>query len=153
MREAVANVRVIEKLPNAATARTDDAEPIRHWLTDFARAVREVDYEAGRRMFAPDVIGFGTVNEILHGLDALESRQWRSVWGITRGFDFDYSTVHIDLAGDRAAAVALWSSQGRNDRGWFDRQGRATFLFARRGGDWRAVHSHLSLVPVPPAKR
>jgi ketosteroid isomerase-like protein len=150
MREAVAHVRVIDKSPNAANVRADGKERIRCWLADFARAVREVDYEAGRRMFAPEVIGFGTVNEMLHGLDALESRQWRSVWGITRGFDFDYSTAQIDVFGERASAIALWSSQGRNDRGWFDRHGRATFLFALRGGEWRAVHSHLSLAPPAP---
>src|SRR5690606_18612958 len=35
--------------------------PICVWLEAFARAVRDRDYDAGRRMFAPDVVSFGTV--------------------------------------------------------------------------------------------
>jgi ketosteroid isomerase-like protein len=122
---------------------------IASWLAQFAQAVRAQDYRAGRELFAFDVVSFGTVNEVLHGLDALEERQWRKVWSVTRGFDFDYTSAHIELNADRAWAVALWSSQGNDPGrgGWFDRHGRATFVFARRGGRWLAVHSHFSLVP------
>jgi ketosteroid isomerase-like protein len=117
------------------------------WLTQFARAVRDVDYPKGRTLFAPDVVSFGTVNEILAGLDELEARQWRNVWGVTRGFDFDYASVQTHVKGDAGWAVALWSSQGRNAGGWFDRHGRCTFVFEKRHGRWLAVHSHFSLVP------
>jgi len=122
---------------------------INNWLSEFARAVRAADYDAGRRMFAQDVVSFGTINEILDGRDQLETRQWRNVWSVTRGFDFDYTSVRNHVQADHAWAVALWSSEGRNQTGWFARQGRATFVFEKRDGRWLAVHSHLSLVPPP----
>jgi len=122
-------------------------QEIHAWLRSFSRAVREVDYATGRSMFAEDVVSFGSINEMLDGLDELESRQWRNVWGVTRGFEFDYSSIRICADGDQAWAVALWSSQGRNHKGWFNRQGRSTFIFERRDGRWVAVHTHFSLVP------
>ena len=122
-------------------------QEIQEWLRNFARAVREVDYATGRTMFADDVVSFGSINEMLEGLDELESRQWRNVWGVTRGFDFDYSSIRCRADGEQAWAVGLWSSQGRNHKGWFNRQGRSTFIFERRDGRWVAVHTHFSMVP------
>jgi ketosteroid isomerase-like protein len=119
------------------------------WLADFAAAVREQDYAAGRALFAFDVVSFGSINEMLHGLDALEHAQWRRVWSVTRGFDFDYTSAHVEVVGDRAWVVALWRSEGNDPKrgGWFERRGRATFVLARRAGRWLAVHSHFSLLP------
>ena len=139
----------MEKNQAVSAAVIDDrrALDLLDWLTQFARAVREVDYGSGRKLFAVDVVSFGTVNEILAGLDELEAKQWRNVWGVTRGFDFDYSSLQTHMKGDHGWAVALWSSQGRNVSGWFDRHGRCTFVFEKRHGQWLAVHSHFSLVP------
>jgi len=44
---------------------------LRAWLDAFASAVREVDYASGEKLFAPDVVGFGTVGVLLSGLDTL----------------------------------------------------------------------------------
>jgi ketosteroid isomerase-like protein len=121
------------------------------WLRDFAQAVRDEDYDRGRTLFHADACAFGTRNDLMRGLDTLCARQWRSVWGVTRGFDFDYPSAVIRICGDSAFAAALWCSQGRRDDGtWFDRHGRATYILQRFDGRWLAVHSHHSMAVERP---
>jgi ketosteroid isomerase-like protein len=133
----------------AVFAQSNTGNEIQQWLTEFAQCVRDEDYAAGRQMFAEDTVSFGSVSEILEGLDQLESRQWRRVWGVTRGFDFDYGSMRCATSGETGWAVALWSSEGGHQTGWFQREGRATFILEKRDGRWLAVHSHFSLVPAP----
>lgn len=123
-------------------------DSIRNWLEDFSQAVREVDYEAGRRLFAPEAVGFGTVTPMAVGLDALVDRQWMRVWNVTRGFRFDASTLVGAVDGNAAWAVVRWSSEGQRDGGWFTRTGRSSFVFRRDPTGWLAVHSHFSLDPA-----
>lgn len=124
-------------------------DDIRSWLEAFSAAVRAVDYERGRAMFAPDVVGFGTFATMLVGLDNLVAGQWRHIWGVTRDFAFRLDVLRGGVAGDHAWAAVPWDSRGQNpDGSWYDRPGRATFVFERRDGRWLAVHSHLSLVPT-----
>ena len=119
------------------------------WFDRFARCVRERDFEGGERLFDPDVVAFGTRNEMMLGLAALREMQWLPTWNSTRDFRFVEGTLHIDVcpAGELAWGGALWASRGEpGDRPGFDRRGRATFGFAR-GECWRCTHSHLSLTP------
>ena len=121
---------------------------LRAWLDDFALAVREVDYDAGQQLFAPDVVGFGTVGVLLSGRDTLMAAQWKRVWGVTSGFCFDMDQVTTRIHGDVAWILVPWASRtGRADRGPLDRKGRATYILQRRGGNWLAVHTHHSLDP------
>jgi hypothetical protein len=99
------------------------------WLDAFAAAVRTRNYAAARRLFAPGVIGFGTV-ACVDSLDNLELLQWRQVWEATSGFRFETATVLGD------AIAATWSSDG-------GRRGRATIVLA----EGLAVHTHFSLSP------
>lgn len=122
--------------------------PIRTWLRRFAAAVRSRDYAAGARLFAPDVVGFGTVAADVRDIDALVARQWRVIWAASQDFDFDHSSSHVHVAGDHAWAAALWSSSGQpGGKLARRRSGRATIVFRRINGRWRAVHSHFSLTP------
>ena len=135
-----------------ATAAAFVAE-LRDWLDAFAAAVRAVDYAAGERLFAPDVVGFGTVGVLLCGRDTLMQLQWRRVWGATSGFRFDMQHLTIGGDGNTAWLAVPWSSRtGRCGDGPHDRTGRATYVLQRRNGRWLAVHSHHSLDPsgLPP---
>ena len=126
---------------------------LRDWLDAFAAAVRSVDYAAGERLFAPDVVGFGTVGILLSGRETLMDSQWRRVWGVTSGFRYDMRQVSVGVEGDMAWIAVPWSSRtGRSGEGPHDRSGRATYVLQRRNGRWLAVHSHHSLDPsgVPP---
>lgn len=126
-----------------------DLVEIRAWLEAFATTVRAVDYERGREMFSPDVVGFGTYAGIREGLDALEDGQWRHIWGVTRGFRFRLDELRAGASGNLAWVAVPWDSEGKRDGQWFARPGRATLILECRDGRWLAIHSHFSLYPVP----
>src|SRR6201988_4196081 len=104
------------------------------WLATFEAACRGQDFEAGRRLFAPDAMAFGTYATAVHGLDNIEREQWRQIRPRTRGFRLD---AHPDGAGagDSAWVAATWASEATGPDGQtFTRHGRATFNLARRDG-------------------
>lgn len=126
-----------------------DLQAIRQWLEEFSAAVRAVDYERGKTMFAQEVVGFGTYAGMLEGLDNLAAGQWQNIWGVTRGFTFRLDDLRWGVSGDQAWVAVPWDSQGREpDGSWFDRPGRATIVLERRDGRWLAIHTHFSLYPV-----
>jgi ketosteroid isomerase-like protein len=129
-------------------------------MAGFSRAVRDVDYEAGRRYFDQDVVSCGTRTDVMLGRDRLEEEQWRGVWPRTEGFVFTRWWIadwQVTGAGDVwVLAVAEWTSEAREalggDRG---RGGRATLGLRGReppaAGSpvpLRCVHSHFSLNPT-----
>jgi ketosteroid isomerase-like protein len=123
------------------------------WLGAFAAAVRAKDFAAGRALFDPGVIAFGTVCPRADGLDQLVEDQWSVIWNGTSGFDFDYATAECFVAGAQASIVATWTSTGFTpDRRPFQRRGRATLVLHASNGLWKAVHSHFSLTPTPAAE-
>jgi ketosteroid isomerase-like protein len=125
-----------------------EEQRIREWLEEFSDAVRNVDYERGKTMFAEDVVGFGTYASMLEGLDRLVEGQWKNIWGVTREFRFRLEEMHVGVSGDLAWVAAPWDSEGQlSDGTWYDRPGRATIILERRNGKWLAKHTHLSLYP------
>jgi len=141
----------------SAAGETDNRmrAEVRQWLEDFSAAVRAVDYAAGEKMFAPDVVGFGTVGVMLKGLQTLINSQWKHVWGVTSGFHFHMDHLTCSGAGDVAWAAVPWTSWGRTRDGQgFVRHGRGTYILHRRNGKWLAVHTHHSLDPsgTPPGE-
>ncbi len=119
------------------------------WLKAFSAAVRSRDYNTGKRLFAPEAMGFGTYGDRLDGLEPLVEHQWRTIWEITRGYDFDYENMELGVNDQLGWAAVTWTSQKQNPQGvWQTRPGRATFIFEKRKGQWLAIHSHHSLHPT-----
>lgn len=119
------------------------------WFDLFAGCVRRRDIQAAEQLFDPQVVAFGTRNEMMIGRDSLRDLQWRPTWDATKGFQFLNETIHLDFAlgGENAWGCCLWTSRAEpGDQPGFDRRGRATFGFARSDA-WRCTHSHLSLTP------
>jgi len=148
---SIALLSMIYRVPASSFARasTEAPEIIREWLSAFAQAVRSRDLNAGRALFAPDVVSFGTFASAMVGLDELAERQWSYIWNRTCGFTFDFKALHATIEGDFAWAAVPWQSQGlAGDGGTFLRTGRATYILQRRGERWLAVHSHHSLNPA-----
>jgi len=125
------------------------AAEIHDWLTRFAACVHEVDYAAARPFWHPDIIVFGTHQELVRGLSAWTDTQWDNVWPRTQDFAFDLVNTAVLASPDGAMAVAItpWTSTGFHPDGTrFDRPGRATVTLARKpDGRWIGVHSHMSL--------
>ena len=131
----------------------DPEEAVSQWFERMGRYCAAVDYEGARSIFAEDVVAFGTNMEIETGLDALQARQWETIWPNIEGFRFDIEHARSFGKGDRAWEVATWSSTGFDDSGRpFARPGRATVVLELRDGRWLAVHTHFSLVPGTPKR-
>ena len=133
-------------IPQADAATTAE---VKDWLEHFAVCVREVDYAAARPFWHPDVVIFGTYQELVRGLSAWQETQWNNVWPRTAEFRFDLANTAVLAApgGAMAVAIAPWTSTGFHDDGTpFRRPGRATIVLARQSdGRWLGVHSHMSL--------
>lgn len=118
------------------------------WLEVFAGHVRAVDYASARPMWHPDLLAFGTFNDVIQGLETAIATQWDNVWPRTADFAFDLAGTHVLASADGSMAVAVtpWTSTGFHpDGSRFDRPGRATMTYAKHDGAWRCVHSHMSL--------
>ncbi len=110
--------------------------------------MRARDFDAGRELFDPDVVSFGTVAAMVEGRRELETEQWAATWACTAEFDFDYARAASFQVGGGVCVAAPWSSLGLRDNGPpFQRLGRATLLLLPGGDGLIAAHSHFSLMP------
>ncbi len=118
------------------------------WLETFSSYVREVDYASAKPLFHPDVLAFGTHNDVIPGLQAWVDTQWNNVWPKTTDFRFTVAQVRVLASADGTMATVLapWTSTGYNPDGTpFDRPGRATMVFTKFPDGWLCTHSHMSL--------
>jgi ketosteroid isomerase-like protein len=123
------------------------------WLKEWERLINEVDFAAARRLFSEHVVSFGTLAEVLRGLDELEHQQWRKIWPTIADFTFEGPNIlTFDDAPGIASIIVLWHSKGRTkDGGWYPRKGRATLILKEEKSGLRCIHSHLSMEPgIPP---
>lgn len=129
-------------------ADAETAAFFRDWLETFSGHVREVDYASARPLFHPDVLAFGTHDDVISGIDTWIATQWDNVWPRTTDFRFQLDRARVLASPDAAMASVLapWTSTGYHPDGTpFDRPGRATLVFARSPDGWLCVHSHMSL--------
>jgi ketosteroid isomerase-like protein len=118
------------------------------WLERFSGHVREVDYASARPLFHPDILAFGTHNDVVAGLDSWNATQWDNVWPKTTDFRVTLAQARIlaSADGSMATVVVPWTSTGYHPDGTaFDRPGRATMVFSKGADGWLCVHSHMSL--------
>jgi ketosteroid isomerase-like protein len=130
------------------TANPEITQFFRQWLETFAGYVRAVDYASARPLFHPDVLAFGTHNDVIPGLDQWVATQWDNVWPKTTDFRFVLGQASILASPDgmMATVIAPWTSTGYHADGKpFRRPGRATMVFSRNADGWLCMHSHMSL--------
>jgi len=130
------------------TANKEMAEFFRQWLETFAGYVREVDYASARPLFHPDVLAFGTHNDVISGIDTWVATQWDSVWPKTSDFRFVLEQASVLSSPDQMMATVIvpWTSTGYHPDGKpFPRPGRATMVFSNGADGWICMHSHMSL--------
>jgi ketosteroid isomerase-like protein len=130
-----------------------DADPataafFRSWLEQFSAYVRDVDYAAARPLWHPEVVIFGTHQDLLQGIETYIATQWDNVWPRTADFRFNLNQTRVLASDDGSLAIVIapWTSTGFDrDGSRFDRPGRASMVFHRAEGRWLCVHSHMSL--------
>jgi ketosteroid isomerase-like protein len=128
----------------------DDLAGVKQWFRRLYEHVQAVDYEGARRLFAEDMIAFGTFENFITGRDRVEQGQWRNVWGVTSGFHFRDEDIRAIVSADRLTAIGMgvFTSTGYHEDGTpYDRPGRTTVALSRLaiGDDWIADHTHMSL--------
>ena len=105
------------------------------------------DYASARPLFHPDVLAFGTYNDVISGIDQWVAMQWDNVWPKTTDFRFvlEQTSVLASPDGMMATVIAPWTSTGYHPDGHpFPRPGRATLVFSGNADGWLCVHSHMS---------
>jgi ketosteroid isomerase-like protein len=122
------------------------------WLLEMQASVQTVDYERCRKIFAPDVVAFGTRARAVLDIESLERDQWRRIWNTIEAFHFELDNLTCGAAGDSLVWLACpWTSKAANDRGTCQaRTGRMTAILERRSEKWLAIHTHFSLTPQNP---
>lgn len=124
---------------------------VREWLDDFARYVRDIDYEAGMAMFNEDIYCFGSVANSTSGLDDLVNSQWQKIWPNITDFQYQLEAMQCVFSDDKkmACVITPWISTGYNkDGSTFSRPGRMTLLLKKdAAGQWKAQHTHYSVLP------
>jgi hypothetical protein len=121
------------------------------WLKSFESCVNKVDYEGGKTLFENNCCCFGSVSEMMIGIDELVENQWTKVWPNILDFKFQFDRLHMAMDNNEAIAMCMlpWTSLGFNESGQkFIRPGRVT-IFLRRSteGCLLAYHTHYSITP------
>ena len=73
------------------------------------RACARGRFFRARRLFAEDMVAFGTFSDFLVGREAVERLQWRKVWPSIAGFRWRLDEVKAMVGADRLFAVAMAS--------------------------------------------
>ncbi len=81
-------------------AQRDAEQAIREWFQTLERCVRLVDYETARKIFAHNVLSFGTRADVVSGLDTLVANQWSGIWPHIRDFTIELDQLHWGASGD-----------------------------------------------------
>ena len=81
---------------------------LRAWFQELQACVRAVDYDRAERIFAPDVMGFGTYKDIAEGRDELRREQWSNIWPTINDFTFRLEQLHWSSQGTLAWAACPW---------------------------------------------
>src|SRR6516162_10808894 len=99
------------------TANPETTRFFHQWLETFSGFVREVDYASARPLFHPDVLAFGTHNDLIPGLDEWVATQWDNVWPNTTDFRFvlEQTSLLASPDGKMAVAIAPWTSTGYHE--------------------------------------
>lgn len=122
---------------------------LREWFQEMQSCVRAVDYARAQKIFAPEVVGFGTYASVVRGVENLRAEQWSNIWPTIRDFAFRLDELHWGVNGGLAWAACPWDSIGYRAGGTpFPRPGRVTVILEQRDGKWLAVHTHFSLYPT-----
>jgi len=139
-------------------AAAEDRQAIKQWFDDWSAMVATERFEDARDLFHADALGFGTWMDMVEGLDQLEAKQWRSIWGTIRDFHHETErTLNVIVSPDRLMANGLvtWTSTGFDEAGEaYERPGRTTGTFVRDAvtAPWRCIHTHVSLFRGVPQK-
>lgn len=133
-------------VPDVPVPKVLGQEDIQRWLFGFQRAIRSEDYEAGKKLFHRNVVGFGTNVTRADSLETLVEHQWRARWPNNGKFEYLVKDVRV-IPAPGLFVIALEWFVPSVIVGGHTRLGRATFVLADFDGKLLCVHSHHSEAP------
>jgi ketosteroid isomerase-like protein len=130
-----------------ATRHTDDEAEIRQRIDELVEAVRAMDLDPVKPLYAPDVVSFDVQPPLQHvGVEA-KSRNWTDVFTVfQRPLAYEIRDLTITSGGDVAFAHAFGRLSGTLPNGttggfWV----RTTICFRKLEGNWLIAHDHVSV--------
>lgn len=135
----------------------DDLARVKQWFERLSEHVRAVDFAGAHRLFAEDMIAFGTFENFITGRDRVEAAQWRNVWPVTSDFRYRIEDIRAIVSPDRLSAIGIgvFDSIGYHEDGTpYEQPGRTTVALSRGqiGDEWVAAHTHMSLFRDVPSR-
>jgi ketosteroid isomerase-like protein len=134
-----------------ATQHGIDEADIRRQIDKAVEAIRAMDLEGLKSMYAPNIVSFDVNPPLQHVGAAAKWKNWEEAFAVfQRPLDYEIRDLTITLDGDVAFAHSLNRLSGTLKNG--NRSGfwvRATFCFRKIDGNWLIAHDHAS-VPLDP---
>jgi ketosteroid isomerase-like protein len=134
-----------------ATQHATDQADIRQRIDKFAEAVRAMDLEAVRAIYAPDIISFDIVPPLQHVGAEAKMKNWVDVFAtFKRPLGYEIRDLTITLGADIAFGHSLNRISGTlKDGNRRDSWLRWTTCFRKIDGNWLIAHDQVS-VPLDP---
>jgi len=134
-----------------ATQHASDEADIRERIDKVVEAIRAMDLEGLKSMYAPNIVSFD-VNPPLQHLGAeAKWKNWVEAFTVfQRPLGYEIRNLMITVGDDVAFGYSLNRLSGTLKNG--NRSGfwvRATFCFRKIDGNWLIAHDHVS-VPLDP---
>jgi len=134
-----------------ATQHASDEADIRERIDKLVEAIRAMDLEGLKSMYAPNIVSFDVNPPLQHVGAAAKWKNWVEAFTVfQRPLGYEIRDLTITLDGDVAFAHSLNRLSGTLKNG--NRSGfwvRATFCFRKIDGNWLIAHDHVS-VPLDP---
>jgi uncharacterized protein (TIGR02246 family) len=117
-------------------------------LDKWAKAFAASDVDAIVALYAPDALFMGTGSKTVVKDTAAIRKYFEDALLTRRPRAAPISSSEVMVLSDGAVLVTgLNESTGVLDGKPFSNPGRVTFVFAKRGPDWKIVHFHRSAMP------
>jgi uncharacterized protein (TIGR02246 family) len=132
-----------------ATRRSTDEAEVRRQIDHLVNAIRAMDLEGLKSMYAPDIVSFDIEPPLQHLGAEAKWRNWAKVFTIyQRPLGYEVRDLRITVGDDVAFGHALSRISGTLKNGnrshyWV----RWTTCLRKIGGQWLIVHDQVS-VPV-----
>ena len=134
-------------------AMADDADDVRAALQRYMTALNAGDASALMQLQAAESTTFGPGGALLEQSDSLEERRKDRQAEFDAGLKYNLQARHIDVkVYGNSTAVTTHYGVGRvtfQDGTTGQPNNRITRVWIKQGGQWKAVHQHLSPVRLP----
>jgi uncharacterized protein (TIGR02246 family) len=130
-----------------ATQHGSDEADIRRQIDKAVEAIRAMDLEGLKSIYAPNIVSFDVNPPLQHVGAEAKWKNWEEAFAVfQRPLGYEIRDLTITLDGDVAFAHSLNRLSGTLKNG--NRSGfwvRATFCFRKIDGNWLIAHDHVSV--------